>query len=101
MNYFSTIALILCIKKILEQLLLHLYSLRSAMHLTHCTILIRKSWCGRPPALTDKQDSHLDKASDAGMIMFFDFFSSLNTIQPVLLRDKLIEMRVDSQLVST
>lgn len=41
--------------------------------------------------------SHLDKGGGAVRIMFFDAF---NTIQPLLLRDKLIEMGVDMHLVT-
>ena len=43
---------------------------------------------------------HLDIGSSAVRIMFFDFSSTLNTIQPLLLRDKLLQMGVDSLLVS-
>ncbi|XP_051785266.1 uncharacterized protein LOC127528437 [Erpetoichthys calabaricus] len=44
--------------------------------------------------------SHLDRGSDAIRIMFLDFSSTFNTIQPLLLRDKLTEMGVDSYLVA-
>ncbi|XP_051787946.1 uncharacterized protein LOC127529166 [Erpetoichthys calabaricus] len=44
--------------------------------------------------------SHLDRGSGAVRIMFLDFSSTFNTIQPLLLRDKLIEMGVDSYLVA-
>ena len=33
-------------------------------------------------------------------IVFFDFSSAFSTIQPLLLRDKLTEMRVDPLLVT-
>uniref|UniRef100_A0A8C4TKB5 Reverse transcriptase domain-containing protein n=1 Tax=Erpetoichthys calabaricus TaxID=27687 RepID=A0A8C4TKB5_ERPCA len=44
--------------------------------------------------------SHLDRGSGAVRIMFLDFSSAFNTIQPLLLRDKLTEMGVDSYLVA-
>ena len=43
--------------------------------------------------------SHMDKENGAVRIMFFDFSSAFSTIQPLLLKDKLTEMRVDSQLM--
>uniref|UniRef100_A0A8C4RSH4 Reverse transcriptase domain-containing protein n=1 Tax=Erpetoichthys calabaricus TaxID=27687 RepID=A0A8C4RSH4_ERPCA len=44
--------------------------------------------------------SHLDRGSGAVRIMFLDFSSAFNTNQPLLLRDKLTEMGVDSYLVA-
>ncbi|KAK3562926.1 hypothetical protein QTP86_011451 [Hemibagrus guttatus] len=44
--------------------------------------------------------SHLDKGKGAVRIMFFDFSSTFNTIQPLLLRNKLTDMQVDSHLVT-
>ena len=44
--------------------------------------------------------SHLDKESGGVRISFFDFSSTFNTIQPILLRDKLTEMRVDPPLMT-
>uniref|UniRef100_A0A8C4SNG4 Reverse transcriptase domain-containing protein n=1 Tax=Erpetoichthys calabaricus TaxID=27687 RepID=A0A8C4SNG4_ERPCA len=44
--------------------------------------------------------SHLDRGSGAVRIMILDFSSAFNTIQPLLLRDKLTEMGVDSYLVA-
>ena len=43
--------------------------------------------------------SHLDRGRGAVRIMFFDFPSAFNTIQPLLLRDKRTEMGVDQHLV--
>jgi len=50
--------------------------------------------------LLHKAHSHLDKGSGAVRIMFFDFSSTFNTIQPILLRDKLSGMGVDAHLVT-
>ncbi|KAI4903415.1 hypothetical protein NFI96_026292 [Prochilodus magdalenae] len=44
--------------------------------------------------------SHLDKGGCAVRVMFFDFSSAFNTIQPLLLRDKLMKMEVDMHLVT-
>ncbi|KAI3355951.1 hypothetical protein L3Q82_004498 [Scortum barcoo] len=44
--------------------------------------------------------SHLDRGSGAVRITFLDFSSTFNTIQPLLLRDKLTEMGVGSHLVA-
>ena len=50
--------------------------------------------------LLHKAHSHLDRGSGAVRIMFFYFSSAFNTIQPILLRDKLSSMGVDAHLVS-
>ncbi|KAI4893552.1 hypothetical protein NFI96_004195 [Prochilodus magdalenae] len=42
----------------------------------------------------------LDKRGGAVRVMFFDFSSAFNTIQPLLLRDKLMKMEVDMHLVT-
>ncbi|KAI3351364.1 hypothetical protein L3Q82_005917 [Scortum barcoo] len=44
--------------------------------------------------------SHLDRGSGTVRITFLDFSSAFNTIQPLLLRDKLTEMGVGSHLVA-
>ncbi|XP_017541663.2 uncharacterized protein LOC108413582 [Pygocentrus nattereri] len=43
--------------------------------------------------------SQLYKGNSAVRIMFFDFSSAFNTIQPPLLRDKLVKMQMDPHLV--
>ncbi|KAI4875470.1 hypothetical protein NFI96_023752 [Prochilodus magdalenae] len=42
--------------------------------------------------LLHRAHSHLDKGGGAVRVMFFDFSSAFNTIQPLLLRDKLMKM---------
>ena len=42
--------------------------------------------------------THLEKPGSAVRIMFFDFSSTFNTIQPVLLRDKMVRAGVDVPL---
>ena len=50
--------------------------------------------------LLHRTHSHLDKGKSAVRIMFFDFSSAFNTIQPLRLGDKLLQMGVDAHLVS-
>lgn len=50
--------------------------------------------------LLHRAHSHLDQGGGAVRVMFFDFSSAFNTIQPLLLRDKLMEMEVDMHLVT-
>ena len=50
--------------------------------------------------LQHRAHSHLDKGSGTVRIMFLDFTSAYNTIQPLLLQDKLAKMRVDPCPVS-
>ena len=42
--------------------------------------------------------THLEKPGSTVRIMFFDFSSAFNTIQPVLLRDKLVRAGEDVPL---
>ncbi|KAI4883525.1 hypothetical protein NFI96_005239 [Prochilodus magdalenae] len=50
--------------------------------------------------LLHRAHSHLDKGGSAVRVMFFDFSSAFNTIQPLRLKDKLARMQVDPHLVS-
>ncbi|KAI4885265.1 hypothetical protein NFI96_001101 [Prochilodus magdalenae] len=50
--------------------------------------------------LLNRAHSHLVKGVCAVRVMFFDFSSAFNTIQPLLLRDKLMKMEVDMHLVT-
>ncbi|KAI3353667.1 hypothetical protein L3Q82_004912 [Scortum barcoo] len=49
--------------------------------------------------LLHRAHSHLDKGSGTVRILFLDFSSAFNTIQPTLLQDKLGRMGVDPQLM--
>ncbi|KAI3365880.1 hypothetical protein L3Q82_000867 [Scortum barcoo] len=49
--------------------------------------------------LLHRAHSHLDKGSGTVRILFLDFSSAFNTIQPTLLQDKLSRMGVDPQLM--
>ncbi|TWW80583.1 Rab-like protein 3 [Takifugu flavidus] len=50
--------------------------------------------------LLHRVHSHLDKGSGTARILFLDFSSAFNTIQPLVLQDKLLQMRVDPCLVA-
>src|SRR4029434_3547482 len=50
--------------------------------------------------LMHRAHSNLDKGKGAVRIMFFDFSSAFNTIQPLRLSDKLVQMGVNVHLVS-
>ncbi|XP_041950480.1 uncharacterized protein LOC121711184 [Alosa sapidissima] len=50
--------------------------------------------------LLQRAHNHLDEAGIAVRIMFFDFSSAFNTIQPVLLREKLQRMQVETSITS-
>ncbi|XP_073727635.1 uncharacterized protein [Misgurnus anguillicaudatus] len=50
--------------------------------------------------LLNRAISHLEKAGSTVRVMFFDFSSAFNTIQPTLLRDKMMYMGVDHNLCS-
>ena len=44
--------------------------------------------------------SHLERPGNTVRVMFFDFSSAFNTIQPLLLVKKLSTMRVDNDMVA-
>ena len=50
--------------------------------------------------LLHRAHSHLDKGNGTVRILFLDFSSAFNTIQPFLLQEKLNRMRVDPCLVA-
>ena len=50
--------------------------------------------------LLHKSLPHLEQAGSTVRVMFFDFSSALNTIQPALLREKLAGAGVDEQLTA-
>ena len=52
-----------------------------------------------PTYLLHRAHCHLDKGKGAVTIMFFDFSSAFNTVQPLRLRDKLLQVGVDGRLV--
>ena len=50
--------------------------------------------------LLHRTHTHLEKGKSAVRIMFFDFSSAFNTIQPARLGDKLLQMGVDDHIIS-
>ncbi len=50
--------------------------------------------------LTQKAISHLEKQGSTVRVMFFKFFSAFNTIQPCLLREKLLAMHLHPDTAS-
>lgn len=82
----------------MEQLLLH--HLRPQVH--HALDPLQFAYQERVredgTILLHQSLSYLDRGSSAVRIMFFDFSSAFNTIQP-LLKDTLMEMGVDLYLI--
>uniref|UniRef100_A0A3B1JXG3 Reverse transcriptase domain-containing protein n=1 Tax=Astyanax mexicanus TaxID=7994 RepID=A0A3B1JXG3_ASTMX len=102
LNDFRPVALTSHIMKTMERLLLPLLRPQVQHALDPLQFAYREK-IGVEDAviyLLHRTYSHLDKASSALRIMFFDFSSAFNTIQPPLLRDKLVKMNVDPHLVS-
>lgn len=50
--------------------------------------------------MLQRAHAHLDTSGATVRIMFFDFSSAFNAIQPVLLGEKMRRMHVDSALIS-
>lgn len=48
--------------------------------------------------LLPKAHSHLDNTTTTLRITFFDFFNAFNTIQPLLLREKIGRLQVDMDI---
>ncbi len=101
LNDFRSVALRSHVMKTMEQLLLH--HLRSQVqHALDPLQFAYQEKVGVDNAilyLLHRSLSYLDRGSNAVRIMFFDFSSAFNTIQPPLLSDKLKMMGVDSYLV--
>ncbi|KAI3360683.1 hypothetical protein L3Q82_002553 [Scortum barcoo] len=103
LNDFRPVALTSHVMKTMERLLLH--HLRPQTHhalgpSAVCLPGRRREW--RMPSSSCSTDLSLtwDRGSGAVRITFLDFSSAFNTIQPLLLRDKLTEMGVGSHLVA-
>ncbi|KAI4881889.1 hypothetical protein NFI96_006948 [Prochilodus magdalenae] len=102
LNDYRPVALTSHVMKTMERLLLN--HLRSQVH--HAEDPLQFAYqekVGVEDAilyLLHRAHSHLDKGGGAVRVMFFDFSSAFNTIQPLLLRDKLMKMEVDMHLVT-
>ncbi|TWW53407.1 LIM and SH3 domain protein 1, partial [Takifugu flavidus] len=88
LNDFRPVALTSHLMKTLERLFLNLlrpqFAYRDKVGVEDAIIY-----------LLHRVHSHLDKGSGTARILFLDFSSAFNTIQPLVLQDKLLQMRVD------
>ena len=102
LNDFRPIALTSHVMKTMERLLLrHLRP--QTLHAQDPLQFAYREKIGVEDAISfllHRSLSHLDRGSGAVRITFLDFSSAFNTIQPLLLRDKLTEMGVESYLVA-
>ncbi|KAI3359889.1 hypothetical protein L3Q82_014241 [Scortum barcoo] len=103
LNDFRPVALTSHVMKTMERLLLH--HLRPQTH--HALDPLQFAYREKTGVedaiiflLHRSLSHHLDRGSGAVRITFLDFSSAFNTIQPLLLRDKLTEMGVGSHLVA-
>ncbi|KAI4890783.1 hypothetical protein NFI96_007798 [Prochilodus magdalenae] len=102
LNDFRPVALTSHVMKTLERLLLHLLR-PQVQHAMDPLQFAYREKVGVEDAmlyLLHRAHSHLDKGGSAVRVMFFDFSSAFNTIQPLRLKDKLARMQVDPHLVS-
>ncbi|KAI4880336.1 hypothetical protein NFI96_004093 [Prochilodus magdalenae] len=102
LNDFRPVALTSHVMKTLERLLLHFLRPQVQRAMDPLQFAYREK-VGVEDAmlyLLQSAHSHLDKGGSAVKIMFFDFSSAFNTIQPLQLRDKLARMQVDPHRVS-
>ncbi|KAI4882171.1 hypothetical protein NFI96_021733, partial [Prochilodus magdalenae] len=100
LNDFRPVALTSHVMKTLERLLLHLLR-PQVQHAMDPLQFAYREKVGVEDAmlyLLHRAHSHLDKGGSAVRVMFFDFSSAFNTIQPLRLRDKLARMQVDPHL---
>ncbi|KAI4897720.1 hypothetical protein NFI96_007252 [Prochilodus magdalenae] len=102
LNDYRPVALTSHVMKTMERLLLN--HLRPQVHHAEDPLqFVYREKVGVEDAilyLLHRAHSHLDKGGGAVRVMFFDFSSAFNTIQPLLLRDKLMKMEVDMHLVT-
>ena len=101
LNDYRPVALTSHLMKTLERLLLHL--IRSQVqHVQDPLQFAYRAKVGVEDTvlfLLHRAHSHLDRGSGTVRILFIDFSSAFNTIQPPLQRRKLVKMGVDSGLV--
>ena len=102
LNDFRPVALTSHISKTMERLLLHILrpQVRHALDPLQFAYQEKVGVDDAIIHLLHRAHSHLDKGKGAVRIMFFDFSSAFNTIQPHRLKDKLVQMGVNAHLVS-
>ncbi|TWW80580.1 putative RNA-directed DNA polymerase from transposon BS [Takifugu flavidus] len=102
LNDFRPVALTSHLMKTLERLFLNLLR-PQVQHAEDSLQFAYRDKVGVEDAiiyLLHRVHSHLDKGSGTARILFLDFSSAFNTIQPLVLQDKLLQMRVDPCLVA-
>uniref|UniRef100_A0A8B9GXH1 Reverse transcriptase domain-containing protein n=1 Tax=Astyanax mexicanus TaxID=7994 RepID=A0A8B9GXH1_ASTMX len=102
LNDFRPVALTSHLMKTLERLFLCLLR-PQVQHAQDCLQFAYRAGVGVEDAilyLLHRAHSHLDKGKSTVRILFLDFSSAFNTIQPLMLQDKLDGMRVDPYLVA-
>ncbi|TWW53314.1 putative RNA-directed DNA polymerase from transposon BS [Takifugu flavidus] len=102
LNDFQPVALTSHLMKTLERLFLNLLR-PQVQHAEDSLQFAYRDKVGVEDAiiyLLHRVHSHLDKGSGTARILFLDFSSAFNTIQPLVLQDKLLQMRVDPRLVA-
>ncbi|KAI4899534.1 hypothetical protein NFI96_002055 [Prochilodus magdalenae] len=98
LNDFRPVTLTLHVMKTLEHLLLHLLRPSQVQHAMEPLQFTYREKVGVEDAmlyLHHRAHSHLDKGGSSVRVMFFDFSSVFNTIQPLQLRDKLVSWNTD------
>uniref|UniRef100_A0A665T724 Reverse transcriptase domain-containing protein n=1 Tax=Echeneis naucrates TaxID=173247 RepID=A0A665T724_ECHNA len=102
LNDFRPVALTSQLMKTLERLFLNLLR-PQVQHAQDPLQFAYRAGVGVEDAilyLLHRAHSHLDKGGGTVRILFLDFSSAFNTIQPLMLQDKLLRMQVDPCLVS-
>ncbi|TWW54295.1 hypothetical protein D4764_0109520 [Takifugu flavidus] len=102
LNDFRPVALTSHLMKTLERLFLNLLR-PQVQHAEDSLQFAYRDKVGVEDAIIymlHRVHSHLDKGSGTARILFLDFSSAFNTIQPLVLQDKLLQMRVDPCLVA-
>ena len=102
LNDFRPVAITSHISKTMERLLLHILrpQVRHALDPLQFAYQEKVGVEDAIVYLMHRAHSYLDKGKGAVRIMFFDFSSAFNTIQPLRLSDKLVQMGVNAHLVS-
>ena len=101
-NHYRPVALTSHLMKTMERLIL------SYLHSVVSTSMDTLQFAYRPNIGVDdaiiyllhRSLTHLESAGSAVRIMFFYFSSAFNTIQPTLLREKMVRAGVDEQLTA-
>ena len=102
LNDFRPVALTSHLMKTLERLLLR-HLMPKVLHAQDPLQFAYQTGVGVEDAilyLLHRAHSHLDKGAGTVRIIFLDFSSAFNTIQPLILQNKLSAMQVDPHLIT-